>query len=73
MKNTFQSIHSLYSVLPSEFRKKLILIGVNTFLMILLDVVGIGLLLPLLVLVLSENSITANPDLNYVSTLGGCH
>ena len=71
MKNTFQSIHSLYSVLPGEFRKKLILIGANTFLMILLDVVGIGLLLPLLVLVLSENSITANPYLNYVYTLGG--
>ena len=70
MKNTFQSIHSLYSVLPGEYRKKLIMIGVNTFLMILLDVVGIGLLLPLLVLVLSENSITDNSYLNYIYTLG---
>ena len=70
MKNTFQSIHLLYSVLPGKLRRKLIATGINTFAMILLDVVGVSILLPLLVLVLSENNITENPYLSLLYSAG---
>ena len=64
MKNTLNAFSTLYHILPRSLRLKVILTGVNSFLMIGLDLLGVGLLLPLLVMVLGENNIDENPYLH---------
>ena len=65
MNNTFKAFRTLYSVLPKRLRRKVIFTGINSFVMIGLDLLGVGLLLPLLVMVLGENNILENPYLSY--------
>ena len=57
-KNIFKAFTILYKILPKALRRKVVFTGANSFLMIGLDLLGLGLLLPLLVMILGENNIT---------------
>ena len=45
----------LYKVLPRLYRLRLLKVGISVFIMAVLDLVGTGVLLPVLLLVLNEN------------------
>lgn len=47
----------LYKVLPRLYRLRLLKVGISVFIMAVLDLVGTGVLLPVLLLVLNENII----------------
>ena len=65
-KNIFKAFTILYKILPKALRRKVVFTGANSFLMIGLDLLGLGLLLPLLVMILGENNITENPYLSAI-------
>ena len=71
MRSTLKSFSTLYKILPKNLRCKVIFTGINSFLMIGLDLLGVGLLLPLLIMILGENNITENPYLRYFFELSG--
>ena len=50
----------LYKVLPRLYRLRLLKVGISVFIMAVLDLVGTGVLLPVLLLVLNENIILEN-------------
>ena len=50
----------LYKVLPRLYRLRLLKVGISVFVMAVLDLVGTGVLLPVLLLVLNENVILEN-------------
>lgn len=50
----------LYKVLPRLYRLRLLKVGISVFVMAVLDLVGTGVLLPVLLLVLNENVVLEN-------------
>lgn len=64
-------VKRLYRLLPSILQRKLLFISFSVFLLAILDLVGLGVLLPVLVLVVSENSLTDNRYLSLVYDWGG--
>ena len=71
MKSTLKAIRDLYLLLPHLFRLKLIMTGVISFLLIIVDIIGIGILIPLLLMILSEDKVLINPYLSYIYHHGG--
>lgn len=61
----------LYKILPNNYRWKLLTAGASTFISAIVDLIGIGVLLPILLLVLSEDNISQNKYLSFFYEWGG--
>lgn len=53
-------ISQLYKLLPKKYKRKLTLASVSVFVMAIMDLVSLGILLPVLLLVLDKDSISQN-------------
>lgn len=62
------AVGRLYKILPSYYRRKLIYASVSAFIMAVVDLVGLGVLLPVLLLVLSNDQ---NSYISFLYTWGG--
>lgn len=65
------AIGRLYKILPPFYRRKLILTSACVFVMVVVDLVGLGVLLPVLLLVLSDDNVVSNPYVSLLYTRGG--
>lgn len=61
----------LYKLLPRVYRLRLLGVGINVFIMAFLDLIGIGVLLPVLLFVLNENAVSENRYLEMLYHWGG--
>lgn len=65
------AVERLYKILPSKYRRKLLLSGASVFVMAVIDLLGLGVLLPVLLLVLSDDKLTTNPYISRIYEWGG--
>ena len=64
-------ISQLYRLLPQRYKLKLILASANVLFMAIMDLVSLGILLPVLLLVLDKDSISHNPYFAILYQKGG--
>lgn len=63
----------LYKLLPRPYRLRIWITGLTIFIMSVFDLLGTGVLLPVLLLVLDENAIKKNQYLSGLYSWGGFH
>lgn len=61
----------LYMILPALYRRKLIFSSLSVFVMACVDLIGLGVLLPVLLLIMDKNSFSQNHFLSLIYTKGG--
>lgn len=64
-------ISQLYILLPHKYRLRIWIVGLTIFIISVFDLVGIGVLLPVLLLVLDENTVTDNQYMSALYNWGG--
>lgn len=65
------AVMRLYKLLPSKYRQKMLLSGASVFMMAVVDLLGLGVLLPVLLLVLSDDKLTTNPYISWLYNWSG--
>lgn len=65
------AIFRLYKMLPPKYKRKLLFCILGVFLMAFADLLGLGVLLPILLLVIKDNSIVDNVYMNKLYVLSG--
>lgn len=68
---TPSAISHLYKLLPHKYRSKLIWANVNVFIIAIIDLISLGVLLPILLLVLDEDNIAQNHYFSIIYKAGG--
>ncbi|WP_234347443.1 ABC transporter ATP-binding protein [Parabacteroides bouchesdurhonensis] len=71
MKLIPKPVACLYKILPGRYRRKLLAVGASVFASAVVDLIGIGVLLPILLLVLSEDNMSQNKYLSLFYEWGG--
>ena len=64
-------ISQLYKLLPKKYKRKLILASASVFVMAIMDLVSLGILLPVLLLVLDKDNISQNHYFSILYQKGG--
>ena len=70
MKLIPKPVACLYKILPGRYRRKLLAVGASVFASAVVDLIGIGVLLPILLLVLSEDNRKINISLYFMNGEG---